>query len=120
MGDPYRKQQVKNAQKRREESHRLAAQPRLPARAAFKDMTLALLPAAGIEYVPGEKLAVMADETAVKVVRDGYRHIGSIEGDQAAQLREAFAADGGTNILEILVTDVADISGVAHAKVVQS
>jgi hypothetical protein len=119
MGDPYRKQQVKNAQKRREESYRLASEPRLPASAMLKDTKLTLIPDDGIEYVCGEKLAILADETSVKVVRDGYQHVGHIEGEIATQLREVFAAAGGTNVLEVLVTNVAGISGVAHAQIVQ-
>ena len=96
-----------------------AAGPRLSARAALKDVKVALIPDATTEYICGEKLAVMADETSMKVVRDGYLQVGRIEGETAAQLREAFTGDGGTNTLELLVTEVAGISGVAHAQVVQ-
>jgi hypothetical protein len=117
MGDPYRKQQVKNAKKRWEEARQEASQPRLPARAVLKDTTLSLIPSEGTEYVCGEKLAVMADAASLKVVREGYQHIGRIEGEIAAQVRAAFVADGGTNVLEVLVTEVSDISGVAHARV---
>ena len=119
MGDPYRKQQVKNARKRWEEARRQAAEPRLPARAMLKDTKLALIPDNGTEYVCGETLWVMADEVSLKVVRDGYFHVGHVAGEVATQLRAAFEAEGKTNVLKVLVTEVAGLSGVAHAQVVQ-
>lgn len=119
MGDPYRKQQVKNAQKRREIALREAAQPRLPVTAAFSDTKLALMPETGTQYAPGEQLAIMADDDSLKVVRNGYEHVGHVEGELVARLRNFFAAEGGTNVIQVKVTDVAAISGVAYAEVVQ-
>ena len=119
MGDPYRKQQVKNAQKRREIATREASEPRLPVSTAFRDMKLALIPDEGTQYASGERLAIMADESSIKVVRHGYEHVGHIDGEVASKLRELFAADGGTNVIEVQITDVAEISGVAYAEVIQ-
>lgn len=119
MGDPYRKQQVKNAQKRREIAIREASQPRLPVRASFAETKVALMPEPGTQYSPGEQLAIMADHDCMRVVRDGYEHVGRVEGELAARLRDFFATDGGTNVIQVKVTDVAALSGVAHAEVVQ-
>lgn len=119
MGDPYKKQQVKNAQKRREIAIHEASQPRLPVGAFLAETKLALMPEPGTQYAPGEQLAIMADHECMKVVRDGYEHVGRVEGELAVQLREFFVIDGGTNVIQVKVTDVAALSGVAHAEVVQ-
>lgn len=117
MGDPHRKQQVRNARKRKEITLRDISQPRLPGVPVIGSIRYTLTPKAESGYVPGEKLIVMADENSLRVVR-AHECIGSVDGDGAAALREMLCASNC--VAEVQVTDVSELSGIAHAEVLQN
>jgi hypothetical protein len=119
MGDTYKKQQVKNAQKRREIAAREAAEPRLNVNVSKAEMKLVLMPGTDADYTCGERLAVLAGDNSLKVVRKGFEQIGHVEGEAAENLRNLFAVNGGTNVIQVVVTDVAALSGVANAEILK-
>src|SRR5687767_10852542 len=120
MGDPWKKKQIKDADRREEKAMRDAAEPRLFRAPALANARLILKPNPGVTYATGETLAVMADETCLRVVRNGYEAIGVIEGESAVLMREYFAAKGGSNVLPLQVMEVATLSGMAQAEAVEN
>ena len=116
MGDPWKKKQIKDAKKREEKALRAAAEPRLFRAPALASVLFTLKPNEGVTYAVGETLAVMADESCIRVIRNGYQKAGTIEGESALKLREYFASRDGSNVLPLRVIEVASISGTAQAE----
>lgn len=119
MGDNFLKRQVRNFQKGRDRAAVEMNRPKLFERPDLIQTTYTLKPVDGHTLEPGETLLAVAPKTGDHIdLARGNRRVARSDGDAAKVLRDALREAGQPGVVQVRVSEVMALSGVAKARIV--
>jgi hypothetical protein len=118
MGDNFLKRQVRNFKKGRDLATAELSLPTLFDRPEVVSTVYTASPAQNCQFDSGEVLlAVAAEDGHSAILARGYKSVGCIEGDAAKSLLSALREPGSAGAVQIRITEVSGLAGVAKAVV---
>ena len=116
MGDNFLKRQVRNFKKGRDLATAEMSLPTLFDRPEVVSTVYTASPAANCQFDGGETLlAVAAEDGQSAVLARGFKNVGRIDGDAAKSLLSALCEPGSGGVVQVRITEVSGLSGVAKA-----
>ncbi len=119
MGDNFLKQQVENSRRGRDRAVAEMERPTLFSRPDIVNTSYPVVPLEGVTLESGELLnAIAAGPGQIDLARC-HQRVGRLEGEPAAVLGDALCQDGAGGFVQVRITEVCPLSGVAQARIVE-